>query len=287
MDFSLVFISGFIMLLLGSFLALGLAYANKRFFIKENALISEIEALLSGANCGACGEAGCHALAEAIVAGKKAPECCLSSKAENLSKIAELLGKEINPIEKKVARIACSGGNDNAVRKAKYVGLHGCRAALLASGGGKACVWGCIGFGDCVEACSFNALSMSKDNLPLVDENLCVGCGICTTTCPQQLISLQNINNRLWIACNNHDKGTETRKVCNVGCLGCGLCTRSSEAISIKDNLAKIDYAKQPAQKITFNCPTGAIGYFNENGYFIKSNKVVTDHHSINKKSSG
>jgi len=56
---------------LGLILGLGLAIAAVVFAIKEDKRIKEVEALLPNYNCGACGYAGCNAMAEAIVKGKE------------------------------------------------------------------------------------------------------------------------------------------------------------------------------------------------------------------------
>ena len=45
--------------------AIVLYVVSQKFRVEENPKISEIEALLPGANCGACGKAGCHAFAVA------------------------------------------------------------------------------------------------------------------------------------------------------------------------------------------------------------------------------
>ena len=40
--------------------AIVLYLVSKRFYVKEDPRIGEIEELLPGANCGSCGRSGCH-----------------------------------------------------------------------------------------------------------------------------------------------------------------------------------------------------------------------------------
>lgn len=277
MDWNVVLLSGGLMLILGAFLAIGLAYASKKFFVAEDHRVGEVEALLPGANCGGCGEAGCHALADAIVRGDKKPTLCPATKGAALVEIGKIVGIEIEETERQVARVACAGGNNVAVRYAEYEGLHGCRAAKIA-GASKGCPWGCLGFGDCVEACPFDAININDHALPVVNEALCVGCGACVRACPKQLISLQPISNKLWVACNNKAKGPDAMKECAVACLGCGICVKDAPAglISIEDNLAVVNVAMraEASEEAIQRCPTGAIGWYTEDGEFKKGAKA-------------
>ena len=278
MNWTLVFLSSLIMFSLGGVLALVVALFSKKLFVPENPLVVKVESLLPGANCGGCGEAGCHALAEKIVTGECPPTKCLAVKGEALKQIFECIGKSVEISEKKIARIACSGGNNVAVRYATYNGLHGCKAAQLAPGGGKGCAWGCLGFGDCAEACPFNAININENGLPTVNPALCVGCGVCVSACPKHLISLHSVNDKLWVACNNRDKGADVIPVCAVGCLGCGICSKDAPAglVEIKNNLPQIDYSRsnEMTKDIIQRCPTGAIGWFDDKGNFEKGEKA-------------
>ena len=68
---------------------------------------------------------------------------------EGRSAIASFLGVALGAEEKRVARLACNGGKNVAINQAYYKGISTCQAATLISGGGKACSWGCLGYGDC------------------------------------------------------------------------------------------------------------------------------------------
>ena len=67
---------------LGLIVGVGLAAASKIFYVYVDPLIVEIDDALPGANCGGCGLPGCSANAEAIVAGKAAPNSCVAAGPE-------------------------------------------------------------------------------------------------------------------------------------------------------------------------------------------------------------
>jgi RnfABCDGE-type electron transport complex B subunit len=240
-----------------------LVFANRRLAVFEDPRIDEVEALLPHANCGACGTAGCRAFAEKLVSGDLQPSACTVNSTEMNQVIANFLGVELGSQEKRVARLACAGGTNVAHRHGHYQGVDSCRAAALVAGGGKDCVWGCLGLADCRQVCEFDAITMDSNDLPHVNDDLCTACGDCVEICPRDLFSLQPISHRLWVACKNLEKGEAAEAVCAVACNGCGRCAMDApEAlISINDNLAVIDYSKNKlASRIAIErCPTGAI----------------------------
>ncbi|MCB1121337.1 MAG: 4Fe-4S binding protein, partial [Verrucomicrobiae bacterium] len=201
--------------------------------------------------------------AESCVAGKSNPAQCTVSSRDMTVYIAEYLGVELGDEEKKVARLACAGGNHVARMRSLYSGLKSCRAAVAAGGGGKACAWGCLGLADCEVSCDFDAIHMDKHGLPVVDEDKCVACNDCVEACPLDLFSLQPVSHRLWVACKSLAEGDEALADCEVACTACARCVTDAPEglISIKNNLAVIDYSKNqlatplPIQR----CPTGAI----------------------------
>ena len=159
----------------------------------------------------------------------------------------------------------CRGGKA-ARDAARYEGVADCAAAKLASGGPKACKYGCLGFGSCVRACPFDALSMGADGLPVVDVLACTGCGKCQATCPQGVMQLLPASALVAVKCRSHAKGPAARKACPNACLGCGLCMRNCPhgAIKIDGFLAVVDPAVCKAAACTektclAKCPTGAI----------------------------
>jgi Na+-translocating ferredoxin:NAD+ oxidoreductase subunit B len=50
-----------------------IAVATKTMKVWEDPRIDDVEGLLPGSNCGACGEAGCRAFAESVIMGRATP----------------------------------------------------------------------------------------------------------------------------------------------------------------------------------------------------------------------
>ena len=67
------------------------------------------------------------------------------------------------------------------------------------------------------------------------------------------------------VACSSRENGKTTRAMCQVGCIGCGLCTKQSDTFKVEENLARLDYAQyEPSgqNEAAYNkCPTGVIVY--------------------------
>jgi Na+-translocating ferredoxin:NAD+ oxidoreductase RNF subunit RnfB len=267
------------MVVLGLMLASVLVLANKKLFVFEDPRIDDVETLLPSANCGSCGSAGCRAFAEKLVKGEVQPGLCTVNAPENNQFIANFLGVELGGAEKRVARLACAGGNNVAPLRAQYDGLESCRASHLVSGGGKGCAWGCLGVGDCAIVCEFEAIQMDANELPLVDDDKCTACGDCVDICPRDLFSLQPVSHQLWVACKNLEKGAEAETDCVVLCTGCERCAVDAPEglITIRQNLAVINYEKNAlASKVAIErCPTGAIVWIDaESG--LKKGKAAT-----------
>ncbi|HMP29140.1 MAG TPA: RnfABCDGE type electron transport complex subunit B [Saprospiraceae bacterium] len=248
-------------------LAILLVIANKKLYVFEDPRIDQVEDMLPHANCGACGFPGCRPFAEAVVSGKILPGKCTVSSEEGRKKIADFLGVALGTEDKKVARLACAGGDNVAINKAHYKGVNTCQAATLISGGGKACSWGCLGYGDCAVVCDFDAIYMNEFSIPVVDVDKCTACGDCVEACPKGLFSLQSLKDKLWVACKSQDAGDDVLSICDVGCTACGKCAMdaSDNLIEMKYNLPVIDYSRQaltmdPIQR----CPTGAIVWLDD-----------------------
>ncbi len=271
------FIAGGVMLTLGVVLSGVLAVANKKLYVYEDPRIDVVEEWLPSANCGACGFAGCRAFAEAVVAGTASPSQCTASSPDMVQSIAEYLGVDPGGAEKRVARLACAGGNHVARRFALYNGIPSCRAAGLVAGGGKSCTWGCLGQGDCVRACPFDAIHMNDVALPVVDEDKCTACGNCVVACPKNLFSIHPISHRLWVSCSTRLRAKAAKEACAAACIGCGLCAKDApDLIAMQDNLPVVDYTKNElaAQDAIQRCPTGAIVWLMPGGKALHGEKA-------------
>ncbi|UCG13148.1 MAG: FAD-dependent oxidoreductase [Deltaproteobacteria bacterium] len=182
---------------LGLLAGVGLAVASRVFYVYVDPQIIEVEEALPGANCGGCGLPGCSSAAQAIVVGQLAPNACVGGGPDVHTKVAEILGVEVELKEPEIAQIGCRYSVAKADIKYLYDGVYDCRAAMLLNGGAKECPIGCIGLGSCVKACPFGALSMGDDGLPVVHEDICTGCGTCVRTCPKDIITLTSVSNRI------------------------------------------------------------------------------------------
>lgn len=211
---------------------------------EANERLAEIRDALPGANCGACGYAGCDSYAEAVENGSAEPNLCAPGGKDAAIKLSEILGVEIELIQK-VARVNCNGCNDNAEKKYNYTGLQSCKAAAALGGGMKSCDFACLGLGDCQSVCEFGAISV-KDGVATVNEELCGGCGLCAKTCPKQVISVVPKKNSAVIPCSNKQKGGVARKNCKAACIGCSACVRACEfgAVKVENFLATVDAEK-------------------------------------------
>ena len=242
-----------------------LGIASIKFHVEIDPRVQHVIDVLPGSNCGACGLPGCEGAAEAIVAGESPPNSCVAGGHEVAKKVAAILGLEAGEAdEPKVAMVACGGGRGQVETRFNYEGIHHCTAANQLIGGPLACSHGCLGFGDCADACPFDALHMGEDHLPKVDRDKCTSCGICVTTCPREIMRLIPESAEYANACSSLDKGKDVRKVCKVGCIACKICEKECpvepSAIAVKDNLAHFDYdACTDCGACSEKCPTKCI----------------------------
>lgn len=256
---------------------LWLSFAQKIFAIKADPHIEHIFSLLPGANCGVCGRAGCYSLAEALGKGEVGTITCPLVESENREKIANIIGIEIKEGTKQVATLICGGGT-NCKDRFQYQGPQDCNIAELVFGGHKGCIFGCTGFASCQKVCPFGAISMGEDDLPRINAEKCTACGKCVKSCPKGVLVLTPLTSRYHIMCNSKDKGTEVTKACKAGCIACGKCVKACpvSAISLKDNLAVIDYGQcTNCGKCIEVCPTSAIARRIESQNTIKAESVL------------
>lgn len=240
-------------LLMGALLAL----ASKLFAVKKDEKAEAIKECLPGANCGGCGYSGCDAYASAVSAGDAPVNKCSVGGAEAASKIAQIMGVDAGAQVRMRAQVMCSGTGEYAKKKYIYEGIDDCVAASKIGGGDKMCKNGCIGLGNCVRACPFDAIVV-ENGVAAVDYSKCKGCGICVSACPKGIIKLIPFDAKHWVGCMSVDDGKNTRKVCDVGCISCKLCQKNcpAGAINVDNFVASIDYDKCTGCDIcTDKCP--------------------------------
>jgi len=258
--------AGVTMLGLGSGFALVLLIASVKLKVEVDPKVEQIHDALPNLDCGACGFAGCGQYAKAILANPELLGKCAPGGPETSAKIADVLSLQVSdsgPQQRPIVR--CHARAADKTVYAKYQGIQTCISAN-ALANVQACAFGCLGFGDCIRACRFDALSI-VDGLAVVDYEKCTGCTACSKACPRNLIEMVpfRFENMMIVACNSKETGKSTRSICKVGCIGCGICAKQTDIFSIEDNLARIDYARYEPNEQTETamekCPTKVITY--------------------------
>lgn len=264
---NVIILSIIVLGLIGIIGAAVLYVVAQKFHVQEDPRIDQVEALLPGANCGGCGRSGCRDFAVACVQADTLDGLnCPSSGAEVMKKIGDIVGLTPAVTKPKIAVLKCNGTCDLRPALARFEGAPSCAVLASLGSGESACPNGCLGCGDCVDACPYGAMEMDRETgLPRVIEDKCVGCGACVKACPRAIIELRYKGPRgmrVYVACSNKEKGAIAMKECKVACIGCGKCVKvcPSEAIAVTSNLAYIDYEKcKLCKKCVDQCPTHAI----------------------------
>ena len=252
-----------VLILLGAGLLVGLllTICAKAFAVKTDPTVERLRETLPGINCGACGFAGCDEYAEkAVKDGVPIGLCVPGADAVSIA-MSRVLGVESVNVLAKKACISCHVCKTKETVEFEYRGVSSCRAAASYYGGDRSCRFGCLGFGDCASACDYGAITM-VDGYPVVNREKCTGCGKCAKTCPRRCIAVIPENQRVTVACSNHDMGKKVITVCNSGCIACGKCARvcPASAIQVQDGLAQVIYENCIAcGKCVAACPTKCI----------------------------
>lgn len=230
---------------IGILCAVMLAVASKVMAVKVDERLISLRECLPGANCGACGFAGCDGYAAALDAGGAATNLCIPGGDPVSRQVGDILGVGFVDVVERVAVVHCCGTSENTRDKMAYQGVATCAAVKQLYGGRGSCAYGCLGFGDCAAVCPNGAICI-EDNLARVNTRLCTGCGLCAKACPNNVIYTETDVITTVVTCSNLEKGAAIRPKCSNGCIGCKKCEREcpNGAITVVDNLARIDYAK-------------------------------------------
>lgn len=259
-----IILPALILSVMGVVFGVALAFASKVFAIKADERVALVREALPGANCAACGYNGCDAFAEAVVKGEAKANLCAVGGQPVADRIGALMGIDAGNVELKTARVKCAGTDDVCGDKLEYRGIETCAAASMAQEGPAACGYGCVGLGDCVRACKFNAIYIYHGVADVIAAR-CTACGMCAAACPKKLIELVPVKAHHMVRCVNKDRGAITSKSCKAGCIGCKRCTTvcSVGAVTVSDNLASIDTAKcRQCGECIKVCPRKCINYY-------------------------
>jgi len=249
---------------LGGLLGLGLAVASRLLAVKKDERVERVEGALPGANCGACGYAGCAAYAEAIVNEGAEINLCSPGGPDTVKAVAEIMGQDadVGSSEKMVARVHCRGTQATCSYLYAYRGVLDCNAMHMHFGGDKECEFGCLGLGSCMRVCPSEAIYYEENGQVRVDRDKCISCGKCVEVCPTGVMKMVPYTADYIVACNSTDKGGKVRKYCKVGCIGCGVCAKKSPegGFVVENFLASIDYSQNGSREEAVTaCPPKCI----------------------------
>ena len=257
-----ILITALVITVIGIVVGAGLVWTGNKFRVEVDEREAAVREVLPGNNCGACGFAGCDAMAAAIAKGEAPVGGCPVGGAPVAAKVAAIMGADsAEAAERNIAFVRCKGSCAVTKNQGNYIGVEDCRSVVLNGLHITDCDYGCLGLGSCVKVCPQGAIRVA-DGVAVVNRAKCVGCGLCVKACPKGLIELIPESRRVAVQCSNRDKGPQVKKVCSAGCIGCALCVRQceSDAITVEGNLAHVNYANcVQCGKCAEKCPAKVI----------------------------
>lgn len=260
-------IAGGTMLVMAVILSYILGWANKKFKVEVDPKIEAVIEALPGVNCGGCGYLGCSDYAVAIVMDNDPVNKCTVGGEPCAISVADIMGVEVGETIPMRAIVHCNAPETRRLGLTQYRGEKRCTAAHQVAGV-QGCTFGCLGFGDCVRACNYDAIHI-EDGLAQVDYNNCIGCRACSKVCPRKIITITGFREEIIpvVACSNKDKPKDAKAVCENACVGCKACVKISDLFTITNNLSVCTYdAYSPdnydnAVKSMEKCPTRCIHF--------------------------
>lgn len=231
---------------LGLLAGLLLAVVSVVLAVKEDEKTARVREALPGANCGACGFSSCDDYAANIAQHGAPTNLCVPGGDKTAAKVSEIMGSKAGKTDKRTAFVRCNGNCGATDVKYEYeTGIKSCSAVKKLYSGNGRCNYGCMGFGDCVSVCDYDAIHVI-DGVSVVDPQKCVGCGKCAKACPADIITMVEAQKKVNVRCASRANGKTTRLSCENGCIACKKCEKTCryDAIHVVDNIAVMDYDK-------------------------------------------
>ncbi len=155
----------FVFLLLALLAGAMLGVAARRFAVKGEPVVEQINAILPQTQCGQCNYPGCRPYAEAIAAGEAPINQCPPGGEAGIKALAELLGREPLPLNE-------ANGAEKPTELAVIIEDI------------------CIGCTKCIQACPVDAIVGAPKVMHTVIASECTGCELCIPPCPVDCIEM-------------------------------------------------------------------------------------------------
>ncbi|HSK68633.1 MAG TPA: RnfABCDGE type electron transport complex subunit B [Candidatus Limnocylindria bacterium] len=229
---------------LGILFGLLLTFASKKFAVPVDERFALVREAVAGANCGACGYPGCDPYSHAVVKGERI-DLCTPGGQKTIDALSKIMGQEAPTMDVQVSRVLCQGEKGVVKPRFDYNGLATCHTAVSQGGGPNLCVYSCVGYGDCVKVCRFDAMHI-ENGIVVIDEDKCTACGMCVKECPRSVLKMLPKAARVTVRCQNQYPPRESREACDRACIACRRCEKACnyDAIHVINNCAIIDPSK-------------------------------------------